>query len=212
MANKKEINQINHFKFQPVHTATEIVTIAGESAIRVVKKDKLMQFDENTYAKLKNVNFHNGVIAVKVLSRLLPDAPDFARGFIGLAFRINDDDSAFESFYVRPTNGRSSDPVRKKHTLQYFSYPQYTFAYFRDQGITDYEGTADIGLNEWIELKVVVTDDRAEFFVNGGNNPAITVDPLKHGAHSTGSIGLFVDVGTEGYFKDLIVTPFDEMK
>jgi hypothetical protein len=211
LKNKKAINQINQFKFQPVNTAVEFVTIAGESAIRVVKKDKLMQFDENTYAKLQNVNFHNGVIEVKVLSRLLPDAPDFARGFIGLAFRINDDDSAFESFYVRPTNGRSTDPVRKNHALQYFAYPQYTFSYFRDHGINDYEGTADIGLNEWIDIKVLVKDDRAEFFVNENKDPVLTVEPMKHGAHSTGSIGLFVDVGTEGYFKDLIVTPFDEM-
>lgn len=38
---------------------------------------------------------------------------DFARGFIGIAFRIDDEDSTFESFYVRPTNGRIDDPVRK---------------------------------------------------------------------------------------------------
>ena len=35
-----------------------------------------MEFDENTYAKLKDFSFHNGTIEVKMLSRLLPDAPD----------------------------------------------------------------------------------------------------------------------------------------
>lgn len=48
-----------------------------------------------------------------MLSRLLPDNPDFARGFIGIAFRINEDNSQFESFYMRPMNGRIDDPTRR---------------------------------------------------------------------------------------------------
>jgi len=92
----------------------------------------------NTYAKINNLSFHNGTIHVKVLSRLLEDAPPIARGFIGIAFRINDDDSEFESLYVRPVNGRTDDPVRRNIAVQYFSWPTYTFAYFRERGITDY--------------------------------------------------------------------------
>ena len=107
--------------------------------IRAVKKDKIMQFDENTIVRLKDCDFHNGVIKVKMLSRLLPDAPDFARGFIGIVYRVNENNSEFESFYIRPTNGMTDDPVRKAHGCQYFSYPGYTFAYFREFGITEYE-------------------------------------------------------------------------
>ncbi len=87
--------------------------INSEQVLRVVKSEKIYEFDENTYAKLKESSFHNGIIEVKMLSRLLPDAPEFARGFIGIAYRINEQDSEFESFYVRPTNGRTcEDPVR----------------------------------------------------------------------------------------------------
>jgi len=48
---------------------------------------------------LKGVNFANGIIEVKILSRLLESAPDFARGFIGVAFQKH------PSFIVGETKG-----------------------------------------------------------------------------------------------------------
>ncbi len=190
-----------------VHTAIENINYEGEEVLRVVKSEKIMEFDENTYAKVNNISFHNGVIEVKMLSRLLPDAPDFARGFIGIAYRINDDDTKFESFYVRPTNGKQcDDPIRKAHGCQYFSYPKYTFAYFREHDITNYEAPVDIELNEWIKLKAIIEGAHAEFYVNDEDTPVLVVDDMKHGSNLTGSIGLFVDIGTEAFFKDLKIT------
>lgn len=194
---------------EAIHTDVEQTTLNGEPVLRVVKKDKLMEFDENTYAKLVDSSFHNGTIEVKMLSRLLPDAPDFARGFIGIAFRINDDDTKFESFYVRPTNGRIEDPVRKNRGVQYFSYPTYTFDYFRNLGITDFEGPADIGLDEWISLKAVIDGAKGEFYLNDSEKPVLVVENMKHGADATGAVGFFVDIGTEAFFKDLKVNAID---
>jgi hypothetical protein len=34
----------------------------------------------------------------------------------------------------------------------------------------------------------------------------LIVNDLKHGANASGAIALWVDVGTEGYFKDLKIT------
>lgn len=196
---------LNRDNLEPIYTDIKITKLNGEKVLRVVKADKIMKFDENTYAKVSKLSFHNGVIEVKMLSRLLPDAPDFARGFIGIAYRINEDDTQFESFYVRPTNGRQCiDPVRKAHGCQYFSYPQYTFAYFREHQITDYEAPVDIDLNEWIDLKAIIEDKHAQFYIN--NQLVLEVHDMKHGANARGSIGLFVDIGTEAYFKDLRVT------
>lgn len=194
---------------EAVHTSVEYTTLNDEPVLRVVKKDKLMEFDENTYAKVIGSTFHNGIIEVKMLSRLLPDAPDFARGFIGIAFRINQDDTAFESFYVRPTNGRIDDPIRKNRGVQYFSYPKYTFDYFRTLKITDFEGPADIGLDEWISLKAVIKEAKAAFYVNDSEEPVLVVDKMKHGAEAKGAIGFFVDIGTEAFFKDLKITAID---
>lgn len=54
-------------------------------------------------------------------------APDFARGLIGIAFRINNDDLTFEFFYIKPISGQTTDPFIKKHAVQYFSYPEFNF-------------------------------------------------------------------------------------
>ena len=108
--------------FTAVHTLIENTLLDGQAVLRVTKKDKVEQPDENTYAVLNGIHLHNGTIEVRLRSRLLPDAPNHARGFVGIVYRAKEDSSEFESFYVRPTNGRScTDPVRKAHGCQYFS-------------------------------------------------------------------------------------------
>lgn len=195
---------INQLSFIPVHVQASFGRMDGD-VLRVIKDEAITDFDENTYAKLLGTTFHNGKIRVKVYSRLLANAPDFARRFIGLAFRIQEDDSRFESFYVRPTHDREAEDERRGHTVQYFSYPNFRFADFREAGITRYEGPADIGLDEWIDLRAVIQDDKAQFYVN--NKKVLTVNDLKMGTEATGAVGLFVDVGTEEFFKDLEVIP-----
>lgn len=178
--------------------------------LRVVKKDKIDIFDENTYAKVDDLQFHNGIIEVRLLSRLLPDAPDFARGFIGIVYRVNADDSEFESFYVRPANGYNCPDVdRRVHGCQYFSYPGYTFGYFREYGITKYEAKADIDLNEWISLKAIIKNEHAEFYLNGNTVPVLVVEDMKHGTGQKASVGIFIDIGTEAFVSELKVTCTD---
>lgn len=201
---------LNLEHFLPVHTSVTITEMENEKVLRVVKTEKIMEFDENTYAKLNVIPFQNGIIEVKMLSRILHDAPDFARGFIGLAFRINEDDTKFESFYLRPTNGKNcKDKTRKSHGCQYFAYPYYTFSYFRDHNITKYEAPVDVDINEWITLKAIINGDCADFFINNSNKPTLTVKDLKHGKKLIGTVGFFVDIGTEAFFKDLKITITD---
>jgi hypothetical protein len=195
--------------FTAVHAYVDDATLDGEAVVRVRKgDDKRMQFDENTYARLVGESFHNGTIEVDMRSRLLPDAPDFSRAFIGIAFRIDEKDSEFESFYIRPTNGRGcTDPVRKSHGCQYFSYPGYTFAYFREFGISTYEAPIEIGLDEWCHLKAVIKDENADFYLNG--QLLLHVSGMKHGAGERGSVGFFVDIGTEAFYKNLTIDAED---
>lgn len=181
--------------------------LSGRDAVKVVKSAGVTEFDEATFAKITDVEFRNGTIEVKVLSRLRPDAPAFARGFIGVAFRISEDDSRFEGLYVRPTNARADDQVRRNRTVQYFSYPGFKFDRLRQEAPGKYESYADMALNEWIALRIVVRDDQAQLFVNGSAQPVLIVNDLKHGADASGAIGLWVDVGTEGCFSDLRIYP-----
>ena len=60
-----------------------------------------------------------------------------------------------------------------------------------------------MGLNEWIKMKIVVKDAQAKLFLNDNLQPSLIVNDLKHGPNNKGLLGLFVDVGTEGFFSDL---------
>ena len=91
-----------------------------------------------------------------MLSRLLENAPDFARGFIGVAFRIDEGNSKFEGMYIRPTNGRADDQLRRNRSTQYFSYPDFKFDRLRNEVPGKYESYADLGLNEWIQIRIDV--------------------------------------------------------
>jgi hypothetical protein len=189
--------------FRPVNTFINTDRIEGKETIRVTKDPKVKAVDEATFARLIESDFSNGVIEVKVLSTLLEDAPDFARGFIGIAFRIDESNSKFECIYIRPINGRTEDQLRRNRSTQYFSYPDFKFDRLRIESPGIYESYADMGLNEWITMTIEVKDENAKLFLNEREQPVLIVNDLKHGASASGKIGLWVDVGTEGYFTDL---------
>ena len=199
-------------KLQGVSVSRTAAKIMKKDAIRVTKDPTVKEFDEPTFAKLKGVNFKNGTIEVKVLSRLLKDAPETARGFIGVAFRINESNAKFECIYIRPTNGRVEIQLRRNRATQYFSYPDFKFDRLRKDAPGEYESYVDIGLNEWIDLKIEVKGAKAKLFVNGSKQPVLIVNDLKHGSDLSGAIGLWVEFGTEGYFADLKIRSDESTK
>lgn len=205
-ANLKEIS-VKADYYKPINVFINDTEIDGYPALRVTKDPIITEDDEATYAKLVDSEFEDGVIEVTVLSRLLPDAPEHARGFIGLAFRIDDQDEIFESIYIRPTNGSSDIQLRRNRAVQYFSYPNFKYTHSRESNPGEYETYADIDINQWIDMKIEVEGDKAKLYLNGQKNPTLIVNDLKHGSNKKGAIGLFVDIGTEGFFRDLKYTP-----
>jgi hypothetical protein len=188
---------------EPINVSIFYESLMGEEVVKVVKDSAIKEFDQPTFAKLKGVGFRNGTIEVKVFSRLLESAPEFSRGFIGIAFRINDSNSKFECIYLRPTNGRADNQLRRNRSIQYFSFPDFSFERLRKEAPGEYESYSDMGLIEWINLKIVVKDNQAKLFLNNNIQPSLIVNDLKLGNDTAGSIGLWVDVGTEGFFTDL---------
>lgn len=178
---------------------------SGQNVIKVIMNPDVKIFDEPTFVKLKDFNFKNGTIEVEVLSKFLPDAPDWARGFIGVAFRINEQNSKFESIYVRPDNGRSDDQIRRNHSVQYYAYPDFKFDRLRKESPEKYESYADMEMNSWIKMRIVVKGAQAKLYLNHNDQPSIVVLDMKHGSEESGSIGFWVGPGTEGYFKNLKV-------
>jgi len=96
--------RLDRNRLEAVNESMPIEKIMGKDVARAIKNSNLKESDEPTFIKIKGINFKNGEIKVMVLSRLLKNAPDFARGFIGVAFRINDSNTKFESIYIRPVN------------------------------------------------------------------------------------------------------------
>lgn len=180
--------------------------LLGKEAVKVIKDTMVKEVDEPTFARLQGIEFTNGTIEVKVLSRLLPDAPELARGFIGVAFRINDSSTRYESIYVRPLNARVNDQVRRNHTIQYYSYPNYKFDTLRKMAPEQYESYTDMEMNTWITLRIEVKDASAKLFINNSLQPSLVVNDLKCGAGASGGVALWVEVGTEGYFSNLKIT------
>lgn len=193
-------------KLEAVQVFMSVEKVMGIEVVKVIKDSTVKDVDEPTFVKIKGIDFSNGIIEVKVLSRLLKNASETARGFIGIAFRINDDNTKFESIYIRPTNGRANDQVRRNHSIQYFSYPDFKFDRLRKESPERYESYADMELNRWITMRIEVNGAQAKLFLDNNKQPSLIVNDLKHGANTSGAIALWVDVGTEGYFKDLKIT------
>lgn len=195
--------ELNINNLEAVNVFMSSQKLDGEDVIRVVKDSVIKEFDEPTFVKIKDVKFKDGIIEVKALSRLLPGAPELSRGFIGLAFRINKDNSKFESIYLRPTNARSESQLRRNHSIQYFAYPNYKYHRLRVESPEMYESYTDMTLNEWITLRTVVKGETARLYINNNDQPSLIINDLKLGSNAQGAIGVFVDVGTEGFFKDM---------
>ena len=188
--------------FIATNSSIKNIVMNDELCLNVIKDPSILEIDEPTYAKVKELSFQNGTIEVDVYSKLLPDAPDYARGFIGVAFRIKEDDTEYESIYIRPTNGRCDDQVRRNHSVQYYAYPNHKFNTLRVTSPEKYESYADMGLEEWIRMKIVVNGTKAELYLNHSIYPVLIVKDLKNDIRS-GAIALWSEVGTDAYFKNL---------
>ena len=204
-ANSQTI-RLNVNNLEAVKVSMSIEKLMGSDVVKAIKDSSVKLNDEPTFVKIKGIDFRNGTIEIKVLSKLLKDAPAFARGFIGIAFRINDSNSKFECIYLRPVNARVEDQIRRNHSIQYFSYPNYKFDRFREESPEKYESYADMEMNKWITMRIEVKDAQAKLFIDKNQQPSLIVNDLKHGAYASGAIALWVETGTEGYFKDLKIT------
>jgi hypothetical protein len=201
-----------------LHNVTgEIVKLQGKKVLKIERDLKALPFDANRleatvdethYARLLGLNdFENGTIEVKMYSQIQDPSPyPPAAGFIGVYFRIKENDSAFESIYLRPKVGRINNQMARNHAVQYFSYPDYKFQTLRDKfPAGSYEGSAPVALNEWITMRIEVNGETAEMFINDMKYSSFIVNKML-GNNQKGYIGLYVDIATIGYFRDLKVT------
>lgn len=208
--------QFENKQFEISNVTSSVVDFKGEKVLKIERDLTKIPFDINhlentvdepTFVKLSNENMGNGIIEVKVLSQIQNPSPfEFAQGFIGLAFNINDDNSAFEAVYLRPKVGRSEIQFHRNHSVQYYAYPDFKFEKLRKEEFKgQYETYADVGLNQWIAFRLELKNEKIFLYINNQKFPSFIVNERK-GKMKSGSIGLWVDIGTIGYFKDLKIT------
>jgi hypothetical protein len=153
---------------------------------------------------LPGISFHNGNIEIDVAGKPGAGAPSDARGFVGVAFRVDSNVSKYEYVYIRPTNGRADDQLRRNHSTQYSSHPDYEWLRLRTEFPGKYESYVDLVPGEWTKLRIEVRGTRMRFYVNGASQPTLLVDDLKMG-DAEGALALWIGVGTEAYFANLHV-------
>lgn len=157
-------------------------------------------------AVVNGQSFRDGTIEVDVAGRRGPHAVPTDRGFIGVAFRISADRETFEYLYLRPDNGRAEDQVRRNHSIQYASHPDFPWPRMRKEFPEKYESYVDLVPGRWTRMRIDVSGTEARLFVDGASQPNLIVTDLKHGV-SEGGVALWIGAGTEGFFSNLRITP-----
>jgi hypothetical protein len=179
-----------------------ITTYKGKPALKLTDKNA---GPNESLAVLKGVQFHDGTIDIELSGAPAKNADPTARGFIGIAFRIQPDSRHSEIIYIRPSNGRASDQLQRNHSTQYVSAPDWTWQRLRQETPGLYESYVDLQPGEWTRMRIVVKGKDASLYVGNVEQPCLLVHDMKLGDVS-GGVALWSGPGTEAYFRNLTIT------
>jgi len=198
---KISLSDLMHSKLT---SATATVTMfRGSEAFRLIPK----KTDEAGFAKggplaiIKGVRLHDGTIKADVAGSPAKGADESARGFIGICFRVQSD-SRYEIIYLRPTNSHADDQLRRNHTTQYSSEPDWPWDRLRTESPGVYESWVDIKAGQWVHMRIVIKGANAALYIGQADNPCLIVHDLKLG-DVEGSVGLWMGQDTDGYFRNV---------
>jgi len=92
------------------NVAAEPATLDGKRGVRVTTSPETAPRDQlELVAVIEGLEFSSGVIEAEIAGAPAPGAGEGARGFVGIAFRLQPDMRTYDAFYLRPTNGRVHD-------------------------------------------------------------------------------------------------------
>jgi len=169
----------------------------GPAAFEGARHDHLIVVGED---------FENGTIELELAGEPAPGASGGARGFAGVAFRVQEDMKTYDCFYLRPTNGRANDQERRNHSAQYISHPKYPWYKLRSETPSRYEAYVDLQPATWTKVKIVVEGETAMLYVHGNEHPTIIVNDLKSGADGKGAVALWFEGSTIAHYRNLTIS------
>lgn len=168
---------------------------------------KGLPFLAGLLAVVREVEFSDGTIEVELAGAPETDAGEGARGFVGVAFRVQEDLQTYDAFYLRPTNGRAEDQERRNHSVQYISHPGWPWFRLRKETPSKYESHVDLVPGQWTKIRIAVNGERARLYVHDNEQPTLIVNDVKSGAGASGGVALWLEPGTVAHFRNLTVKP-----
>ena len=200
-----------------LHNVTaEPATLQGKKGLRLTfggdaarRQENVQpgQLDPEQLAWIEGVVFSNCVIEAEIAGDLAPRASEGARGFVGVAFRLQEDRKTYDAFYLRPTNGRADDQERRNHSAQYISHPEWPWFRLRKETPSKYEAYVDLVPGTWTKIKIEVRGERARLYVHESEQPTLIVNDVKSGASAKGAVALWLGPGTDAHFRNLTIRP-----
>jgi hypothetical protein len=153
---------------------------------------------QNRIVWLKGYSFSTGTIEVDLRGKNL-----FQQSFLGIAFH-GIDIITYDAIYFRPFNFQSPDTLRRKHTVQYISEPDYPWEMLRKEHPLVYENAANPFpiAKDWFHAQIVVGKDSITVYVNHAPKASLKVKKLNN--RNTGLLGLWND-GLDGDFSNLVI-------
>jgi hypothetical protein len=208
-AKRYPLESLERLRFHNV--TAEPAMLQGKKGLKATISEEALRRMSQTqqYAQglisIEDLNFSNGVIEAEIAGALAPGAGGEARGFVGIAFRVQEDLKTYDAFYLRPTNGRADDQERRNHSAQYISLPEWPWSRLRKETPSKYEAYVDLVPGTWTKIKIEVRGEQARLYVHGNEQPTLIVKDVKSGANGHGGVALWLEPGTVAHFRNLTV-------
>jgi hypothetical protein len=153
----------------------------------------------NGVAWIKDLTFEKGTIEFDVKGKNI-----LQQSFVGIAFH-GLDDSTYDAVYFRPFNFQSSDTIRKSHSVQYISLPQYDWSVLREKHPGKYENALvnTIDPENWFHARIIIDADNIVVYVNDDKKPSLLIKPITN--RTKGRIGFWVGNNSDSDFSNLSI-------
>jgi len=144
-------------------------------------------------AYLKDVDFTDGIIEFDV-------AFSEKRGFHGGVFRMLDNVN-FEEFYLRSHQSGNPDALQYSPVFNGMSAWQL----YHGDG---YSGVANFSFDKWMHIKLIVSGNSAELYIDNNDRPVLLMSDLKR-EPKPGKVGIKTPRFSPGHYANFSVTPMD---
>ena len=192
----KKIDLGELFKKNKLTTYNRVASLSqqGSRTAIVLNEDV-----EERLVLIPEINFTTGVIEIDLKGQNV-----FQHSFIGIAFHMLDSDN-FDAIYFRPFQFLNPDSVLHARSLQYVSFPEFTWQKLREEKPGKFESPVKPipDPDEWFHVRIVIKEKLAEIFVNDSSVPSLSVEILNK--RKSGKLALYTADRSGGSFANLTI-------